>query len=148
MENKANGLSGSALVTRCPYLGLHDDSATSLAFPSTWNYCYRARPPAPVLLSQQTKACLGPGYANCPVYLRKETGALPSNLRGSSSPVRTRRHSRRTRAALLILILIFLAAGAFLFGDRLLQYWEINPVITNVTASPTSTLEATASRRA
>ena len=66
----------------CPYLGLHDDPRTSLAYPSVWNYCYRADPPASVIPSHQVTTCINREYVNCPVYLAEAGKALPSGLHG------------------------------------------------------------------
>ncbi len=59
-----NSTKQNLILQNCPYLGLHDDQRTSLAYPSAWNYCYRARPPASVSISHQIAACL------CPEYIR------------------------------------------------------------------------------
>jgi len=94
---------------------LHDDSATSLAYPSNWNYCYRARPPASVSISHQELACLSRKHVDCPVYLAEREGKLPSSLRGHSTvPVRRVRgqagKSKRTVWIVLLAALLLLAA--------------------------------------
>lgn len=76
-----NTIRRSTGMERCPYLGLHDDSSTSLAYPSTWNYCYRATPPASILVSHQVETCLCPQYVDCTVYLSNKWESLPSGLR-------------------------------------------------------------------
>ena len=93
----------------CPYLGLHDDSATSLAYPSNWNYCYRARPPASVSISHQVAACLSRAHVDCPVYLAERERPLPSGLRGSST-VPVRRAHRRARSNRAVVWMLLLAA--------------------------------------
>ena len=93
----------------CPYLGLHDDSATSLAYPSNWNYCYRARPPASVSISHQELACLSRKHVDCPVYLAERERPLPSGLRGSAT-VPVRRAHRRARSNRAVLWMLLLAA--------------------------------------
>ena len=117
MENKLSDLSANAVSTHCPYLGLHDDRFTSLAFPSDWNLCYRAKPPSSVNLSHQTEFCLRPQYVQCPVYLRTKTGPLPSELRGTA---RFSNSGRSLGIALLLLLLVIMAAGLF-FRPRLLE---------------------------
>ena len=72
----------SVRIQRCPYLGLHDDDSTSLAYASPWNYCYHAAPPASVLVSHQAEVCLGDRHADCPVMLSNRWGRLPRPLRG------------------------------------------------------------------
>lgn len=116
MENTPSDLSASAVNNHCPYLGLQDDRFTALAFPSNWNFCYRAKPPASIVLSHQSEACLNPQYVYCPVYLRTRTGPLPHELRGTAS---VRVPSRGLGLLLLLLLLILLAAGLF-YGPRLL----------------------------
>jgi hypothetical protein len=69
-------------LKHCPYLGLHDDRSTALAYPSPWNYCYRATRPAPVLVSHQAEVCLCSRYADCPVMLSSKPGRFPRSLRG------------------------------------------------------------------
>ncbi len=117
MKNTPNDSSERSVNDRCPYLGLHDDRFTSLAFPSNWNFCYRAKPPASVVLSHQSEACLTDQYVQCPVYLRAENRRLPSELRGRANLPGSRRW---VGIVLLFLFLILLGAG-FFFGRRFLE---------------------------
>jgi hypothetical protein len=94
----------AAGLERCPYLGLHDDSSTCLAYPSEWNYCYHAAPAAPVLVSHQADVCLGPRYFDCPVNLSSQWGRLPRPLRG-----RTSRRGQAQMALLSILLLVLVS---------------------------------------
>jgi hypothetical protein len=139
----------SVTPQRCPFLGLHDDPGTSLAYPSAWNYCFRARPPASVQITHQVAACLSPGHVRCPVYRAVEVGALPSNLRGSST-VPTRSHSstrmRLKRLAWSVLFIIAITLAVF--------FWQnFIPTQVESTATPsaavifTDTLLATATVR-
>lgn len=102
-------------VQRCPYLGLHDDRSTSLAYPSTWNYCYHATPPAPVLVSHQVEACLSPRFVHCPVYLTGTADPLPSSLRGPGKVVQTHLRSVLGRLMLLIFFAALITFLALLF---------------------------------
>jgi hypothetical protein len=115
------------ILQNCPHLGLHDDQRTSLAYPSAWNYCYRAHPPASVSISHQIAACLSQDYTRCPVYLAEQAGTLPSNIRGSSSePTRNRKSARRKsrRIAWSVLIIILLIIAVIL-GQRFYpKYFE------------------------
>lgn len=105
----------------CPHLGLHDDQRTSLAYPSEWNYCFRAHPPSPVRISHQIAACLSPEYAACPVYKAKQTAALPVQLRGRSNAPSWRRKLAPKKTgrliwlalAVLFLITSFIAVREF-----------------------------------
>jgi len=107
-------------LQNCPYLGLHDDQRTSLAYPSAWNYCFRARPPASVSISHQIAACLSPEYLQCPVYLTEQDGILPSDLRGSSSAPTQRRKSagRKSRRITWSVLIITLLITAVVVGKR------------------------------
>jgi hypothetical protein len=109
-----NSSNQKLILQNCPYLGLHDDQRTSLAYPSAWNYCYRAHPPASVSISHQIAACLNPEYIHCPVYLAVQDGTLPANIRGSSSTTAQRRKSARRKSrriawSVLIIILLIMA---------------------------------------
>jgi LysM repeat protein len=117
MQNTPSDLPANAVSARCPYLGLHDDRFTSLAYPSDWNFCYRAKPPSSVDMSHQTEFCLGSQYVQCPIYLREKAGPLPSALRGNAYLPNS---SRNLWITLLLLLLIILAAGV-LFRTRLLE---------------------------
>ncbi|MCE7906007.1 MAG: LysM domain-containing protein [Anaerolineae bacterium CFX3] len=83
----------------CPYLGLNDDPDTAISYPSPWNYCFRARPPAPIKPSYQAEVCFTRGHVSCPVYQAERAGPLPPELRGE------RAKGRSGRALLLVLIL-------------------------------------------
>lgn len=112
---------GSTGLERCPYLGLHDDSSTALAYPSAWNYCYRATLPGSVLVSHQAETCLCPGYLNCPVYRSSTWKRLPSNLRGRSQAHLPDNRPSTTRRwiilvlllALIVLLVVFLSQRSY-----------------------------------
>lgn len=78
-------------LVRCPYLGLHDDSKTSLAYPSPWNYCYRAKSLSAVSLSHQTTACLNEGFKACEVFLSTQSIELPHGLKNIAPPLKKTR---------------------------------------------------------
>lgn len=104
---------------RCPYLGLHDDTSTSLAYPSLWNYCHNAEPPGPVAVPHQISTCLGREYRHCKVYVALEPRPLPRDLRGTVPPgIR-----RRPRAGIRGMLLFFaiLAALIVLYAGLRLQ---------------------------
>ncbi len=116
-------------LQNCPYLGLHDDQRTSLAYPSAWNYCYRSHPPASVSIAHQISACLCPEFVKCTVYQSGQAGSLPVDLRGSSSLSTRRRKSarRKTRriawAASVILLLIMAVIAIQRYFPGTLQSW-------------------------
>jgi len=70
----------------CPYLGLLQDSQTTLAFPSIANLCYHARPLVPPSLEYQRSFCLnGRQHTRCPVFIRSELAPLPPEISGKSA---------------------------------------------------------------
>src|SRR3990172_7711867 len=94
----------------CPSLGLMDDSDTSLAFPSVWNCCHRARPIVPPILKHQREFCLSENYQQCPVFLLQQTAPISEHRRAPLRHVKKfRGFSRRNTAiALVSLGVIFL----------------------------------------
>lgn len=132
----------------CPHLGLHDDPRTSLAYPSVWNYCYRANPPASVIPSYQVTACLNREYVNCPVYLAEAGGPLPSGLRGRLK-VPARRVSgkaRKSNRAIWIIVLAVLLISTIWLGTRFLPRsappLSTPGLVATSTGIPTSTARA------
>ena len=107
-------------IERCPYLGLHDDGSTALAYASEWNYCYHATPPASLRLSQQAEVCLCPQYGDCAILLSDKWGRLPRGLRGRRG-ARLRGNSPSSRflwftlGILLVVILTVLLYQRYFF---------------------------------
>jgi hypothetical protein len=100
---------------RCPYLGLHDDSSTSLAYPSDWNYCYHANPAAPIRVSHQADVCLCPEYIHCPVNVSNTWGRLPRPLRGKAAASLEADEFAGTRHRTLLLALLVLLLTLLVF---------------------------------
>ncbi len=96
----------------CPYLNLRDDPQTSLAFPSIWNYCYRAVPPASVRIEHQIQVCQTARFSECVVYQRKESRALPAELQS----IHVRQASSSKRKLRLILLGLLALAILSLWG--------------------------------
>jgi hypothetical protein len=107
---------------------LHDDPGTSLAYPSAWNYCYRAHPPVSVSVSHQVVACLSRKHEDCPVYLAEREGALPFGLRGSSTVPARNAHRKPNRAIWIILLAALLLAGWW--WGRPFFPWSAQPAST------------------
>jgi LysM repeat protein len=81
-----SGLAKQARV--CHYLGLLEDSKTTLSFPSNSNLCNHAKPLASPNLEYQRLVCLkGRRHTLCPVFLRSEIGPLPPDI--SDGPATT-----------------------------------------------------------
>ena len=68
----------------CPFLGLHDDPATTLSYPSSHNHCFHARPALPVKLEFQRTYCLTVSHTSCEEYNLKQDSPLPPALRFKS----------------------------------------------------------------
>ena len=94
----------------CPFLGQADDSETSIAFPSAWNYCHHAYPIEAINLDHQQNVCLRPRHQFCVVFQHSKNEALPEELRYKSSL--NGRQSNRLWTFLAILVL----ATALFFG--------------------------------
>jgi hypothetical protein len=93
----------------CPYLKMRDDPETSMAFPSVWNYCFKAAPHASVRLEYQTEVCQTTRFMECPVYQREGNGALPKELRGRHEHSHTPQRRRRLIVFLLAIMMLGLA---------------------------------------
>jgi hypothetical protein len=111
-----------ASAEHCPYIGLHDDPGTSLAYCSSWNYCYHARPPASVLESHQGTACLNREYSHCPVYLSSGSKQLPSNLRGMTRVHLPKHESVKKIAALILFVLLLVSVVLIILSSRALLF--------------------------
>jgi len=113
-------MNSAAPSENCPYLGLNDDPDTALSYPSSWNYCFRARPPASVDISHQAETCLTCNHRNCPVFLAERKSSLPANLRGK----------RAGGSRIWILLLIIGLVLAALWGGRSHLSFFLPPVST------------------
>lgn len=103
----------------CPSLGLIDDPDTSLAFPSVWNYCHRARPIVPPILKHQGEFCLSKHYQQCPVFLHQQTAPEAEHIRSPLSRVKKfRRFSRRNIAIALVSLGVIFLLGWVIMADR------------------------------
>jgi len=65
----------------CPFLGLIDDPETSLAYPAEMNYCHCALPPGVPRFDYQSERCLSASFAACSVYIARDKGPLPPEIR-------------------------------------------------------------------
>lgn len=98
--------------TRCPYLGMQNDSQVCFSYPSEQNTCYRDGPAAMVDPAHQAGYCLSGGYIRCPLYER------PSHQSPLPAPQAQAWSQRRLRAVLLplfALLIIASAVGSVLF---------------------------------
>ncbi len=124
----------------CPFLGLKDDPATSLLYPSVWNYCNLAKPPYPPNNDHQTMYCLGDAHKTCPVFLQTKAGPLPQEIRvPGARPERVVNRWMLTSAGLFILLLALIGWQVFAHGSI-----PVDPNLTQPSITPTE-LAATAS---
>lgn len=106
-------MSHTPMHERCPFLGLHDDPKTALAYPSPWNCCYRAVPHAPVSVPQQMSNCLNRSHAECPVLLAESRLELPRELRGTPIPIQ-QKATPNMRWLRILFFIAFMGAAVFL----------------------------------
>lgn len=66
----------------CPFIGFEDDPSTALAYPAKYNFCFHAKPVAPVNLAHQRDFCLSEKFTGCPVLQNEDLKALPKHIRG------------------------------------------------------------------
>lgn len=93
----------------CPFLGIGDDPATALSFPSSYNRCFHANPALPVKLEFQRSYCLNINYINCEEYNLKLDIPLPPDLRFKSGSVLSRKIGKgRVWILLLVVVVIVL----------------------------------------
>jgi hypothetical protein len=95
----------------CPHLKLRNDPDTSLAFPSVWNYCFKAVPPYSVRMKYQAEVCQTEHFIECPVYQRSMSAALPRELRSRQSA--SNANLRRIWWLSLFMLLLLLALTLF-----------------------------------
>jgi LysM repeat protein len=93
--------------TMCPHIGLEDDPATLLGYPSVWNYCHHAKPIAVAGLDHQRTYCLSAAHAACPLFLKPEGSPMPAGLQTPDNGLgRGRRTLWRTVLALVVLAVL------------------------------------------
>lgn len=66
----------------CPHLGLIQDRATHMSFPSVSNHCMNCRKPTQPAFVHQQEYCLTVAHVDCPLYAAAGRGDLPPELGG------------------------------------------------------------------
>jgi hypothetical protein len=64
----------------CPFLGMAEDSQTSLSYPSAVNFCHRSRPYGTPKLDFQQSYCFSDNHSTCPVFTRNGRAPLPAEM--------------------------------------------------------------------
>jgi LysM repeat protein len=136
--------------TMCPHIGLKDDPATSLGYPSAWNYCHRAKPIAVAGLDHQRTYCLTATHVTCPVFLKPESSPMPAELQAPDNGLgRGRRTLWVTVSALVVLAVLVVVvvwqgiARGFFFLPSQQGKSTSTPTLTALPASPSATLAST-----
>lgn len=125
----------------CPYLGLHDDSTSHMAFTSPLNCCHGSKSsPTPVKMEHQNAHCLTSEFADCPVFLAGSKKSFPRNLRARTKSAPRGRRRSWLPAYLMIALIVFGAVFWVFTGGEL-------PFLT-ATPLPTLTLSVTATETA
>jgi len=96
----------------CPHLGLKDDAATSLAYPSAWNQCHQAHPLAIASLDHQRTHCLTAAHTTCPLFLATGDIPMPDELR---SHLEADHMSRKAWRRMPVLALLFIVVGVIIW---------------------------------
>jgi len=128
MVSKAEASAGEGIKEKkrkesffCPFIGFEDDPTTALAYPANYNFCFHAKPIAPVSLEHQRKTCLTEHFADCPIYQQENPVPLPKGIRGE-------RNSRLTIRWLpiigLVAVLLIGLAAVLLTGLIPIQGFE------------------------
>jgi LysM repeat protein len=119
----------------CPYLGFEDDPSTALAYPTSYNFCFKAKPTAPVSLSHQRNLCLTEKYQDCPVYMKETPGPLPKAIRGErTSKVKPAKWVPFVGLAGVILVGVL---GVILTGVVPIRGFNPPYMVITITATPT-----------
>jgi len=133
----------------CPHIGLEDDPATSLGYPSAWNFCHHAKPIAVAHLDHQRAYCLTAKHTICPLFLKSENSPMPAELQAQDiKPGRSNRAPWRAIAALTVLIALVAVVAwqgiARGFFSLPLQQGKITstPTLTTSPASPTGAIDS------
>jgi len=113
-------------VVICPYLGMKEDPATIMAYPSEWNYCHHSKPGAVPVLAHQNDFCLSKSHTTCPVFLGDGTASLPDGVR---LQIRKRRRNKKSYWVPAILAMLILLAGGIFLRSRFLAQPEPIPTL-------------------
>ena len=134
IENSNPGTSEENQESLCPFLGLAQDSQTSLSYPSSWNVCHHSKPFATPTLFFQRSFCFSENHCTCPVYARTQREPLPPGIR-----LQVKKPPVQRRIVLTILlgaVLVLLGGAGTLWG--LQNHSRHAGSLVVITNSPTS----------
>ena len=106
----------------CPFLGLRDDPATALSFPSSQNHCFHAKPVNPVKLEFQRTKCLSINHTNCKEYNREPNTHLPPEIRYVGGNGLREKFGKSSAWILLFVLVIIVLIAWQLFSGSLLGF--------------------------
>ncbi|MCJ7434984.1 MAG: LysM peptidoglycan-binding domain-containing protein [Anaerolineales bacterium] len=101
----------------CPHLGIADDAATHMNFPSPANRCFNCRPPNAPSLAHQQGYCLSVSYGDCREYLGNGVMPMPADI-VEVVPVPGTGFNMGLKIALIVAVLL-IAAGPILFRNAI-----------------------------
>ena len=133
--------------TMCQHIGLADDPATSLGYPSAWNYCHRAKPIAVAGLDHQRTYCLSAKHMLCPLFLEPEGTPMPAELQAQDLEPHRRSRAMRTTVSALVVLAVLVAvvvwqgiARGFFFLPSQPGESTSTPMLTELPVSPSETI--------
>jgi hypothetical protein len=116
-----------------------------MAFPSSGNYCHKAKPVAPVSREHQEGYCLSGYHVACPVFLAGKSTVLPAPMSVPPSRWKQARVKLRTPIIATVVVMYYLLAAWFTGGRAIAQRMSLFnlPVSTGPTQpGPVTNLES------
>lgn len=130
----------------CPHLGLADDAATHMNFPSPANRCFNCQPSGAPSLAHQQEHCISQTYDNCPLYQNSGDSSMPAAIRAVAP------FSGAWRAILLTILIFAIIGWLYFFQGTAWKTWfdesflsPISPTGNFTQTPPASSPEITAS---
>jgi len=125
-------------INICPHLGMKDDPATIMGYPSEWNYCHRSKTSAVPVLEHQRLYCMMQSHGSCSIFLNEDPVSLPDDVR---MHIRKRRRNKKRYWVAALLVIGALLAGVIFFRSQYMAGVEPLPsnLTTDYSASPMPT---------
>jgi hypothetical protein len=128
----------------CPFLGLEDDSATALSYPSSHNFCFHKRKAVPVKSEYQRKYCLTINHVGCEEYNRKTNTFFPISPRiNRLLGVRKIIGKARIWIILIFIVIVILITLLVVIGGLSVFGLPGNPMAQSIPVSLTGVLQQT-----
>jgi LysM repeat protein len=134
--------------TICPYIGLYDDSDTSISYPSEHNYCHCFANVEPISLDHQQTFCLGPAYQGCPILISSKTdvaAAEQGNVLSRLSTMMPGANHKWVRAVVIGVVLVVIIGTLLAQTLRVASQQVIEPSPTATIVIPETSLPVVAS---